>query len=124
MTPMRSEEVVVEFNAQINHRDLDGLGSLMTDDHEFIDSAGGSVLGKAHCLDAWRGFFEQFPDYLNHFTEMNARGDEVVVVGYSTCTYALLDGPALWSAKVRDGKVAQWRVYNDTSEARAGLGIV
>ena len=40
-----------------------------------------------------------------------------------TPTEPLLDGPAIWTAEVRDGKVAVWRVYEDTPEVRARLGI-
>ena len=29
-----------------------------------------------------------------------------------------LDGPALWSAKLRDGLIAEWRVYLDSPENR------
>jgi len=123
MTAMRAQDVVLQFNAYINSRDVEGLGSLMTDDHEFIDSADTSERGQAHCLELWRGFFQQFPDYLNTFTEVRSRGDFVVVVGYSSCSYKLLDGPALWTARINDGKVAQWRVYIDTPQVRASLGI-
>jgi len=30
---------IVEFNEHINNRDLDGLATLMTDGHTFIDTA-------------------------------------------------------------------------------------
>jgi len=79
----------------------------MADDHEFIDTAGNTARSKAHCLSLWRGFFEQFADYRNTFTSLIPRGDLVVVVGYSTCSNPLLDGPALWTARIQDGKVAQ-----------------
>ena len=47
----------------------------------------------------------------------------MVVIGYSTCSVAVLDGPALWTAEVKDDKVAHWRVYEDTPAVRAELGI-
>ena len=37
----------------------------MTDDHTFIDAAGGVLSGSERALDAWQGFFETFPDYRN-----------------------------------------------------------
>ena len=46
--------VVTAFNDAINARDLDRLGSLMTDAHRFVDSVGATVDGKDACLDAWR----------------------------------------------------------------------
>jgi ketosteroid isomerase-like protein len=120
---MGSEEVVTRFNDGINRADLDALGALMTDGHMFTDSVGAQVRGKSNCLDAWRGFFEQFPDYRNHFTELIPGDDRVVVIGYSTCSVAVLDGPALWTAEVEGDKVVHWRVYQDAPAVRAELGI-
>jgi hypothetical protein len=34
-----------------------------------------------------------------------------------------LDGPAIWTAKTSDGKVSEWRVYEDTKANRQRLGI-
>jgi ketosteroid isomerase-like protein len=116
---MRTEDFVIQFNECINRGDLAGLGALMTDDHVFTDSVGAEVRGKADCLEAWRGFFRQFPDYRNTFMQVTPQGDRVVVVGFSTCETAELDGPAIWTAAIHDNKVAHWRVYQDTPEVRA-----
>jgi ketosteroid isomerase-like protein len=115
--------VAVAFNDSINNHDLDGLAALMTADHTFIDTEGGVVAGKRDCLDAWRGFFESFPDYRNVFTSLEVRGDLVTIVGYSACAEPSLAGPALWTAKIRDGRVVEWRVYADTLDVRASLGV-
>jgi ketosteroid isomerase-like protein len=74
-------DVVVRFNDCINGRDLDGLSALMSDDHTFVDSAGGAVVGRRACREAWRGFFAAYPDYRNVFTSMSVVGDVVTVVG-------------------------------------------
>lgn len=110
--------VVVRFNDCINGRDIGGLARLMSEDHTFIDSQGGVVLGKQGCLDAWRGFFDSFPDYRNVFDSLTARDDLVTVVGHSVCSEPSLAGPALWTARIRDGKVAEWHVYEDTPQVR------
>ena len=120
---MPPEEVAQAFNACINRADLAGLGALMTDDHVFIDADGASVPGKPQCIDAWRGFFQTFADYRNTFTQVTARGDRALIVGYSTCALPALDGPALWTADIADEKVRCWRVYHDTPATRAELGI-
>jgi hypothetical protein len=103
--------VVRAFNDGINARDVDALAALMTDDHRFVDSAGSAIEGKADCLDAWRGFFAQFPDYRNEFDRVvgDGRGG-VDVDGRSTCSDPRLDGPARWHAVVQDGLVAEWQV--------------
>jgi ketosteroid isomerase-like protein len=117
------ESIIVRFNDRINGRDLDGLAGLMTDDHVFIDSAGGLVDGKQRCLAAWRGFFAAYPDYRNEFAAVLASDDMVAVTGRSVCSEPALDGPALWTAKIRDGLVYEWRVYEDTAETRARIGL-
>jgi hypothetical protein len=95
----------------------------MPDDHTFVDTEGGVVSGKGECLAAWRGFFAAFPDYRNVFASLSADGDTVTIVGRSECSEPSLHGPALWTATVRDGKVAQWRVYADTFENRRRLAL-
>jgi hypothetical protein len=32
----------------------------------------------------------------------------------------VLDGPTIWTARVGDNKITQWRVYHDTSETPPG----
>jgi len=115
--------VVVSFNEGINGRDIRRLGSLMTDDHAFVDTDGVVVSGRRGCIEAWRGFFASFPDYRNVFAELTEHGDVVAVVGHSVCAEPSLAGPALWTARITDGKVAEWRVHTDTPGNRAQLGI-
>jgi 8-oxo-dGTP diphosphatase len=111
------------FNDRIGARDIAGLAALMTDDHAFVDSAGAAVEGRPACVDAWRGFFDAFPDYRNVFASVTARGDEVVATGHSLCAEPALAGRALWQASVRSGRVARWRVYDDTVHNRRTLGL-
>jgi ketosteroid isomerase-like protein len=112
-----------KFNEHINNRDADGLATVMTEDHSFIDKAGNAIRGKPRCLEAWRGFFAAFPDYRNIFERLMVQDESVVVSGRSSCADARLDGPALWVAKMKEGKVAEWRVYDDTPTLRRTLGL-
>jgi ketosteroid isomerase-like protein len=107
---MDPTEVAVRFNESINRRDVDGLARLMTDDHTFVDSAGSSLEGKPACVDAWRGFFESFPDYRNIFDSLTADGSVVTIRGRSECSDASLAGPARWTATIRGELVARWQV--------------
>ena len=96
--------VVIAFNEAINSRNLDALTEMMTESHRFIDAAGASVAGRSACVEAWRGFFDGFPDYRNIFDDVADLGDGVVVVrGRSECSFAPLDGPAEWHVVVVDG---------------------
>jgi ketosteroid isomerase-like protein len=115
---------VVKFNDAITRRDLAILGSLMTDDHTFVDSSGNVISGKEDVLEAWTGFFEAFPDYRNVWTHLVRGSDGLIAIGRSVCaSQPELDGPAIWAANVRDNKVSEWRVYEDTPSNRTRLGL-
>lgn len=129
--PMRREDlsnppeetIVLEFNGCINRRDLEGLAALMADEHTFIDSVDQELVGKSACLSAWDAFFRQFPDYRNIFEKVRTRDGRVVILGYAECSDARLHGPTLWSAVVKGGRVAEWRVLEDTPANRLSLGL-
>jgi ketosteroid isomerase-like protein len=120
---MDAGEISVRFNDAINALDIKALAAQMTPDHRFIDTEGMIVDGKEACVGAWTGFFAAFPDYRNHFERLESRGDLAIIAGRSSCSDSRLDGPALWTARVRHGLVAEWRVYADTPENRATLSI-
>jgi ketosteroid isomerase-like protein len=110
--------VVLAFNEAINGGDLDALADLMTESHRFIDSAGATVDGRNACVQAWRSFFDSFPDYRNVFHEITEVGNGVVVVrGRSECSFAPLDGPAHWRAVVVNDRVEVWQVSEREPDA-------
>jgi hypothetical protein len=111
------------FNECINNRDLDGLSDLMAGYYVFIDSSSNVQKGKELNIKGWADFFDLYPDYVNHFQLIESRDNLVLVIGYSTCAYDPLDGPALWTAKVEHDLIAEWRVYLDTAENRRLLKL-
>jgi uncharacterized protein (TIGR02246 family) len=100
----------LRFNDRINQQDPEGLAELMTDDHKFIDSSGNITLGKDAMKEGWKEFFKKYPDYRNKFTTITVQDNVVVMVGYSTCSTKQLEGPNTWTAKIRGGRVSEWRV--------------
>ena len=99
----------LKFNEKINQRDLDGLVKLMTEDHVFIAISGDS---DKNMKEGWRQFFESYPDYRNIFTSVEVSNNVAIMVGYSTCSNEpRLNGPSMWTAKIRDVSVSEWRVY-------------
>ncbi|WP_258803613.1 nuclear transport factor 2 family protein [Pseudarthrobacter sp. NS4] len=116
--------LLTRFNDCINTGDVGGLAELMSDEHTFIDTGGVAIRGKDACLNAWRGFFLAHPTYRNVFVAFSANDEAVSVSGYSVCPgHPELDGPALWSAVIRGGRFDEWRVYEDTPEARRTLSL-
>lgn len=99
----------LRFNENINQRNLDGLITLMSDDHKFIDNSGDKY---QNMEVGWKQFFENHPDYRNIFTSVTVKDGAAIMIGYSTCSNEpKLNGPSMWTAKVRDGQVSEWRVY-------------
>jgi ketosteroid isomerase-like protein len=124
VTGRSSRRAAIAFNDAINRRDLDSLDSLMTDDHTFIDSDGNVLAGRSRVLEAWKGFFDAFPDYRNEWSRVIPRGGTVIAVGRSVCaTEPALHGAAIWTARTASDRVSEWRVYEDTGCIRDHLGI-
>lgn len=109
---------VLNFNECINNQDIDGLSKLMTDDHTFNPHEEDSKHGKEAMKKAWMDFFKMFPDYKNHFSKLESRENFVIISGFSTCSYKPLSKPCLWTAKIENDLVAEWCVYDDTTENR------
>ncbi|NPD88411.1 MAG: nuclear transport factor 2 family protein [Asgard group archaeon] len=115
--------IALLYNEQINARSVDGCAKLMTEDHVFIDILGKVHNGKEHMLQCWEEFFDEYPDYQNVFTRVENQENFVILLGYSTCSHDPLDGPAVWTAKIRDNLIAEWRIYEDTPENRKMPGV-
>jgi ketosteroid isomerase-like protein len=119
-----AQRATLAFNDAITRRDLAALSRLMTDDHAFIDSDDTVVSGKDEVLKAWKGFFAAFPDYRNVWSSVTSADGVLIAVGRSVCaSEPRLDGPAIWTAKTRGERVAEWRVYDDTPENRTRLSL-
>ena len=134
-------QTVSDFVAAINSHNLETIGTLMTDDHTFIDSHGNQVVGKGKMQAGWKGYFAWFPDYKIEIETMmeNAcplaessrrpkrssrrRGDTVAAFGFASGTFNGVPTsdkknhwrlPASWKAIVVNGKIKLWQVFADT----------
>jgi ketosteroid isomerase-like protein len=124
-------ELVLAFLERINHGDVEGLCALLTDDHVFIDALGSKIQGRENMRQAWKRYFGMIPDYRVSHEEILQRGNIVGVFGTARGTYAP-DGrlnkkncweiPGAWKAMVRDGRIAEWRVYADNQPVRHLMG--
>ena len=108
------------FNECINARDLEGLAALMTEDHAFVDRNDDRHEGKDTMSTGWKSFFGEFPEYRNTFLKIQSEDDLVVVLGYAEWTAGGERDHVIWTARIRDDLVAEWRVLADT-EANMGL---
>jgi ketosteroid isomerase-like protein len=124
---MNSNEIpVVEaFVAAINHHDVPNLSKLMTEDHTFVDSAGGTHSGRENMTAGWKQYFQMFPDYEIHVEKMLAENGLVAVFGSASGTYNGKRGlvaanriamSAAWKVLVENGKIKLWQVYADWTQ--------
>ena len=110
--------------AAINDHDVSALASLMTPDHVFVDSLGNRVEGAKSMEAGWRGYFAMCDDYWIRADHSMAEGETMLVAGEAGGT---IDGelwriPAAWKMVVRDGKVAEWRVFADNKPVYEIMG--
>ena len=125
--PQSPEAVARAFVKAINRRNVDELAELMTNEHRFIDSLGTVVEGRERMREGWAAYFRMVPDYLVTVEETFSDGSIVVMLGVAQGTYArngrlrpddFWQSPAVWRARIKDEKVAEWRVYSDNEPIR------
>jgi len=118
-------KIVLDFIESINSANIDRLYELMSNDHEFIDSRGNSMVGNDHMKKAWMGYFDLFSDYKIEITDTLQNDSVIVLLGYASGTYKTNTNhadkanhwkvPASWKAIVVDKKIKLWQVYADNS---------
>jgi len=124
LNPVDPKLIALQFNEYINRQDVDGLASLMTQGHTFIDRKGQIDRGKAVMTKGWIDFFRSFPQYRNTFERVESRGDLVVLYGYATWKVGADPDYAIWTARIEGGLVAEWCIYEDTEENRRAFNLV
>ncbi|KPL16664.1 MAG: hypothetical protein AMS23_06510 [Bacteroides sp. SM1_62] len=115
--------IVKAFNDCINHQDIDGLAALMPENHTFIDRDGSSHGPKSHMVEGWKQFFEMFPLYKNIFNQIKADGDRVFVLGFAYWSEKEPYDPVIWTAIVKDDLIAEWRIYEDSTDNRKQFNL-
>jgi ketosteroid isomerase-like protein len=127
MNPGIAADVAMTFVAKINAHDVDGLVALMTPDHVFVDALDNAFRGVDKMREGWKLYFAWFPDYAIEVTDEFDKGNVVAMFGRARGTFTVngklarenfWEIPAAWRAVVKDGRVAEWRVYCDNDPAR------
>ena len=120
---MGPTDVVREFIGRINEHDVDGLTSVLTKDHRFIDSLGSVFVGRETLRIGWADYFRLVSDYRIRVDEFADGDSSLLLVGSVEGRSGGVDWkvPAAWRAVVRDGLIAEWQVYVDNEPLRASL---
>jgi ketosteroid isomerase-like protein len=120
---MRAKDVANEFVSAINQHNVEAISRLMTEDHTFIDSGGGSYSG-VEMRQGWAEYFKMFSDYTIDISEVFVSGETVILLGKASGTYTSdgtlkpenhWESPAAWKAVAAGGKVKVWQVFADNT---------
>lgn len=128
--PLRPLAAVLSFIDCINGADLGGLCALMSDDHRLVVLDEPALVGRGANVDAWKGYFSSFPDYVIYPRHVAANGSRVAVLGATTGSHLGLPDEeelqigVIWVADVVGGVLSSWQVVEDTPDARARYGVL
>ena len=106
-----------KFVEAINAGDPERLKALQTEDFTFIDREGNVEHGR----QGWSDYFSAYPEYKIHVQQVLTGSSGVAIIGQTTGSHIPPNieekETVLWTAEIRDGLVAQWRIYSNTEEA-------
>ena len=109
------------FVERINAGDSEGLMKLQTEDFTLIDYEGGVYRGRS----GWHDYFEECPNYRIHVNHVITSGNGAAILGRTTGSHVSPEVETretiLWIAQIRDGLVAEWRLYSDTEEVERDI---
>lgn len=110
------KSVAMEFVETINNGGSEALIKLQAEDFTLIDADGGVFRGR----DGWEGYFSAYPKYRIHVKHVLTGGNGVAIIGKTTGSHVAREveekETVLWTAEIRDGLVAEWRLYTDIRE--------
>jgi ketosteroid isomerase-like protein len=123
-------EVAMDFVKRINAGDVNALCELMTEGHIFQDALGKRFIGRETMRQGWTMYFKTVVDYQVHAVEFFQTDERLAIFGTASGRYAgggaangnFWEVPAAWRAVVRDGLIAEWRVYADNQPLRKLMG--
>jgi hypothetical protein len=87
------------------------------------------VSGRDALRSAWRASLGAFPRYRVYIDRIAVEGDRVAVLGHTTGSHLGLPDdeesqlPVIWTADVRDERLASWNILEDSSQTRRELGL-
>jgi len=116
-----SAEIALNFVDCINRQDVQGLATLMTDDHTFVGYVRGDrARGREVMTKGFAEYFAAFPDYRIHVAKVLRSGDDIAIIGSTTGSHVAPELEAretlIWIAKIEEGLVAEWRIYTDLDQ--------
>ncbi|MEA3478450.1 MAG: nuclear transport factor 2 family protein [Bacteroidota bacterium] len=124
LTEKQSIAIVRAFNNCINNQDIEGLSDLMAENHTFIERDGQSHAPKQHMVEGWKEFFKMFPRYKNSFTKIGTSDELVCVLGYAYWSEKETYDPVIWTARIENNLISEWRIYEDSAQNRMKFNLL
>jgi ketosteroid isomerase-like protein len=121
----------MDFIKRINSGKVDAICELMTEGHVFQDPLGKRFIGRETMRTGWNSYFKIVANYQIRAEEFFQTDDRLAIFGSASGVYVANAGqspdgfwevPAAWRAVIRDGLVAEWRVYADNHPLRKLMG--
>ena len=118
-------EAVKRFVDAINASDVQAIGELLTEDHQFIDAMGQMHAGRDKMTQGWKMYFHMVRDYAIEIDCTISEDNRVGLFGWArgTCGGTSWRFPAAWKAEVRDGQLSEWRIYADIEPMLRSMGV-
>jgi len=120
MSKPTPKSVALKFVEVINAGNSEELVKLQTEGFTLIDMGGDVYRGR----DGWQDYFSDNPNYRIHVQHVLTSGNGVAIIGRTTGSHLPPEveekETVLWTAEIRDGLVAEWRIYSDIEEAKKG----
>jgi uncharacterized protein (TIGR02246 family) len=113
--------VALEFVDCINRQDVEGLAALMTEDHTFVGyERGDRTQGREVMAGGFAEYFAAFPEYRIQVSRVLRSGDDIAIIGTTTGSHVPPELEAretlIWTARIEQGLVAEWRIYTDLDQ--------
>ncbi len=110
--------IVKAFNDCINNQDIAGMASLMHEGHTFIDRDGSSHGPKIIWWKDGSSFLRCSRSIKTLSLRSKLQKTRVFVLGYAYWSEKEPYDPVIWTGKIENNLIAEWRVYEDSAENR------
>jgi len=102
---------------------------LMSWDHRLEVFVEDPLVGRDANTDAWRGYFDSFPNYLIYPHALSERDGSVAILGHTTGSHLGLSDEEeslitlIWVADTAGESVSCWKLVEDTPANRDAWGL-
>ena len=105
------------------------MARLLHPDHRLEVLDEDPLIGRDANIEAWRGYFTAFPDYVIYPRSFAESGTRVAVLGTTTGSHLGLPDleerelEVLWVSDVDEGLLTRWAVRDATDDERRNAGL-